>query len=111
MSWLIVIIAGFLEVFWASALKHADSFSDWLIILLLIAVSFLLLICSYRKIPMASAYTVFVGIGTAGTYLTGIFLGESFSGGQIFFLALLLAGIVGMKIFTKEKNAGSGGEH
>ena len=46
MSWLIVIIAGFLEVVWASALKHADSFSDWLIILLLIAVSFLLLICS-----------------------------------------------------------------
>ena len=60
---------------------------------------------------MAAAYTVFVGIGTAGTYLTGIFLGESFAGGQIFFLPLLLAGIVGMKIVTKEKNAGSGGEH
>ena len=54
---------------------------------------------------MASAYTVFVGIGTAGTYVTGIFMGETFSGGQIFFLIVLLGGIIGMKMFTKENDA------
>ncbi len=110
LSWLLVFIAGFLEVIWATALKHADTFSDWLIILVLIAVSFILLICSYKTIPMASAYTVFVGIGTVGTYAAGIFFGEPFSGGQIFFLGLLLAGIIGMKLFTKEKNIQSRGE-
>ena len=110
MSWLLVIVAGFLEVVWASGLKHADSFADWLMIFVLIAVSFIMLIRSYRNIPMASAYTVFVGIGTAGTYVTGIFMGEPFSGGQIFFLIVLLGGIIGMKMFTKENNAQSGGD-
>lgn len=62
------------------------------------------------KIPMAAAYTVFVGIGTVGTYLTGIVLGESFSAAQMFFLALLLAGILGMKLFTKESKSQPGGE-
>ncbi|MCC9024355.1 DMT family transporter [Bacillus nakamurai] len=109
MYWLLVLIAGLLEVVWASALKYADSLFDWIIIFLLIAVSFLLLIRSYKKIPMAAAYTVFVGIGTVGTYVTGIFLGESFSIGQIFFLTLLLSGILGMKLFTKENK--TRGEH
>ncbi|MBT2573076.1 multidrug efflux SMR transporter [Bacillus sp. ISL-51] len=109
MYWLLVLIAGLLEVVWASALKYADSLFDWIIIFLLIAVSFLLLIRSYKKIPMAAAYTVFVGIGTVGTYVTGVFLGESFSIGQIFFLTLLLSGILGMKLFTKENK--TRGEH
>lgn len=109
MYWLLVLIAGLLEVVWASALKYADSLFDWIIIFLLIAISFLLLIRSYKKIPMAAAYTVFVGIGTVGTYVTGIFLGEPFSIGQIFFLTLLLSGILGMKLFTKENK--TRGEH
>ncbi len=85
MYWSLVLIAGLLEVVWASALKHADSLFDWIGIFLLIAVSFLMLIRSYKKIPMVAAYTVFVGIGTVGTYVTGVILGESFSIGQIFF--------------------------
>ncbi|WP_152187241.1 DMT family transporter [Bacillus velezensis] len=109
MYWLLVLIAGLLEVVWASALKHADSLFDWIGIFLLIAVSFLMLIRSYKKIQMAAAYTVFVGIGTVGTYVTGVILGESFSIGQIFFLALLLSGILGMKVFTKETE--TRGEH
>ncbi|MEC1261045.1 multidrug efflux SMR transporter [Bacillus swezeyi] len=111
MNWLFVLIAGFLEVVWATALKGAETLLDWTVIFILIAVSFILLIRSYRKIPMASAYTVFVGIGTVGTYVTGMVLGEPFSGGQIFFLTLLLAGIIGMKLFTKEHDTQSRGEH
>ncbi|PJY99550.1 MULTISPECIES: DMT family transporter [Bacillus] len=110
MNWVLVLIAGLLEVVWASSLKHADSLLDWLMILILIAISFMLLIRSYRKIPMAAAYTVFVGIGTVGTYITGVVLGESFSAAQMFFLALLLAGILGMKLFTKENKTQSGGD-
>ncbi|MCI4138062.1 SMR family transporter [Bacillus vallismortis] len=110
MNWVLVLIAGLLEVVWASSLKHADSLLDWVMILILIAISFMLLIRSYRKIPMAAAYTVFVGIGTIGTYITGVVLGESFSAAQMFFLALLLAGILGMKLFTKESKTQSGGD-
>lgn len=108
--WMLVLIAGLLEVVWASSLKHADTLFDWIIVFLLIAISFILLIRSYRKIPMAAAYTVFVGIGTVGTYMTGIYLGESFSAAQIFFLMLLLAGILGMKLFTKESKTQPRGE-
>jgi len=110
LNWVLVFIAGLLEIVWASSLKHADSLLDWVVIFILIAISFMLLIRSYQKIPMAAAYTVFVGIGTVGTYMTGIMLGESFSAAQMFFLALLLAGILGMKLFTKESKSNPEGE-
>ena len=108
MYWLLVLIAGLLEVVWASALKHADSLFDWIGIFLLIAVSFLMLIRSYKNSDGCRIHR-FVGIGTVGTYVTGVILGESFSIGQIFFLALLLSGILGMKVFTKETE--TRGEH
>lgn len=104
MSWLLVFIAGILEVLWASGLKYADTVLDWVITIILIVISFILLIRSYKKIPVAAAYTVFVGIGTVGTYLLGVFLGEPFSSGQILFLIILLVGIIGMKTFTKKVN-------
>lgn len=104
MNWILVFIAGFLEVIWASGLKYADTASDWILTTFLIVISFLLLIRSYKTIPVAAAYTVFVGIGTVGTYLVGIYLGEPFSGGQLFFLTILLAGIIGMKSSTKKDN-------
>ncbi|NRD76803.1 multidrug efflux SMR transporter [Bacillus sp. BRMEA1] len=103
MNWLLVFVAGILEVVWASYLKYADTVWDWVITILLIVISFMLLIRSYRKIPVAAAYTVFVGIGTVGTYIAGIFLGEHFSSGQLLFLTILLAGIIGMKSSTKKE--------
>jgi paired small multidrug resistance pump len=103
MGWLFVFVGGILEVAWASGLKYADKPLDWFITIILIVVSFILLIRSYKTIPIAAAYTVYVGIGTVGTYFVGIYLGESFSITQIFFLMILLAGIIGMKTFTKKE--------
>lgn len=111
MVWGVLLVAGILEVVWASFLKYADSLLDWILILFLILISFLLLLQSYKKIPAAVAYTVFVGIGTAGTYFVGFFLGESFSFRQILFLLLLLAGITGMTIFTKEETEETRGDY
>ncbi|MGE6256655.1 DMT family transporter [Heyndrickxia sporothermodurans] len=100
MAWFLLLLAGSLEVVWATMLKHADSLLDWLITLFFIAVSFLLLIRSYKTIPVAAAYTVFVGIGTTATYFVGILMGDPFSFIQLLFLALLVTGIIGMKVFT-----------
>ncbi len=111
MNWLIVFIAGILEVVWASGLKYADTLLDWVITVFLIAVSFILLIRSYKTIPVAAAYTVFVGIGTVGTYFVGIFLGDPFSIEQIFFLTILVAGVIGMKTSTKKDDEKTGVEH
>ena len=110
MKWLPVFIAGILEVVWASSLKHAETALEWIVTILLIAVSFALLFYSYRQIPVAAAYTVFVGIGAVGTYLIGILLGEPFSARQIFFLFILVAGVVGMKTFTKANSNETRGE-
>lgn len=103
LGWILVILGGSLEVVWATALKHADSILDWVIIGLLIAVSFIMLIRAYQTIPVAPAYSVFVGIGTVGTYLAGIFLGEPYSLKQIFFLFILVSGIIGLQLVTKEE--------
>ncbi|CEH28883.1 hypothetical protein AM501_27160 [Aneurinibacillus migulanus] len=106
MNWLLIGIAALLEIVWASSLKYADSLLDWFLVITLIAVSFLLLIRAYKTIPVAVAYAVFVGLGTVGTYLVGIFLGEPFSIYQIAFLLMILSGIAGMKLTTgtKKKN-------
>ncbi|MGM7636844.1 DMT family transporter [Bacillus sp. Hm123] len=110
MNWLIVVAAGILEVVWASGLKYADSTLDWIIVGALIAISFIMLIHSYKTIPLAAAYTVFVGIGTVGTYFVGIYLGEPFSITQLIFLSMLLLGVIGMKMGTKTKEEQPGGE-
>lgn len=103
MNWLLIFVAGVLEVIWASGLKHADSLLDWIGIACLITISFIMLIRAYRTIPVAAAYSVFVGIGTVGTYIVGAILGEEFSIGQVIFLGCLLFGILGLKMTTKEK--------
>lgn len=110
MRWLPVLIAGMMEVGWASGLKHASSITDWLIVTVLIIVSFVLLIFSYRKIPVAAAYTVFVGIGTIGTYFVGLYQGEPFSPGQLLFMLMLLAGILIMQLSTKKTTKQTRGE-
>ncbi|MBN3524522.1 DMT family transporter [Paenibacillus apiarius] len=110
MAWLLVLGSAILEIIWASGLKYATHTWEWIIVVILITVSYLMLIQSYKKLNVAIAYTVFVGIGTIGTYVTGIFLGEDFNALQIMFLLILLGGIVGMKLATpnEEKNGKEG---
>jgi len=89
---------------WASMLKYADSVTMWGLVFVLIVASFLLLIKAYKVIPVGIAYAVFVGLGTMGTYAVSVaFLGESISTWQMFFLVLLLIGIIGLKFTTKEE--------
>lgn len=106
MAWILVLAAAVLEIVWASGLKYADTFVEWVGIFLLITISYVLLIQSYKRIQVAIAYTVFVGIGTIGTYVIGIYLGEAFSIPQILFLIILLVGIIGMKLSTGDEDSG-----
>jgi paired small multidrug resistance pump len=88
---------------WASMLKYADSVGMWALVLFLVIGSFLLLIKAYKVIPVGIAYSVFVGLGTVGTYAVSVFfLGEAISKWQIMFLGILLTGIIGLKFTTKE---------
>lgn len=102
MGWLLIVLAAVLEIGWASGLKYAETPLEWIGVTLLIAGSFILLIRAYKYIPLAVAYSIFVGLETIGTYLVGILLGDPYSNWQILSLLILMSGIIGMKITTPE---------
>ena len=104
MSWIILFIAGLLEVVWAIGLKYTHGFtrltpSD--ITVTAMIVSIVLLSWAMRSLPVGTAYAVWTGIGAVGAAITGILLlGESASLARIASLALIVAGIVGLKLST-----------
>lgn len=101
MSWFLVMAAGLLEVVWASSLKTATTPLQWVGVIVLIALSFIMLIKAYQYIPVAIAYAVFVGIGTIGTYIVGVVMGDPYSLTQAIALLGVLLGTVGLKVFTR----------
>ena len=103
-KWIKVFIAAFFEVFWVIGLKHADDFWTWTGTIIAIIISFYLMIMAGRKLPVGTVYAVFVGLGTAGTVFSEIiFFGEPFKVAKVLLILLLLAGVIGLKLVTKDK--------
>ena len=104
MSWIILFIAGLLEVVWAIGLKYTHGFTRLtpsVITVTAMIVSIVLLSWAMRSLPVGTAYAVWTGIGAVGAAITGILLlGESASLARIASLALIVAGIVGLKFST-----------
>lgn len=102
MAWLYLTAAGLLEVFWATFLKLSEGFSKPGYTLLTIAgmaVSFLLLSQAAKALPLGTAYAVWTGIGALGALLVGwLFFRETLTPLRLFFAALLLMGILGLKL-------------
>ena len=102
-SWIKVVIATVFEVFWVIGLKHADNFETWTGTVISIVVSFYLMIMAGRKLPVGTVYAVFVGLGTAGTAFSDIvFFGEPFNITKIILILVLVAGVIGLKLVTKD---------
>lgn len=101
MAWVILVVAGLLEVGWAVGLKYTEGFTRlWpsLLTIAAIVVSMGLLGVAARTLPIGTAYGVWVGIGAAGAGVLGILLfGEPATPGRLFFLALLLVAVIGLK--------------
>ncbi|MEN1937348.1 multidrug efflux SMR transporter [Paenibacillus sp. 102] len=105
LNWIKVFIAAFFEVFWVIGLKHADNLWAWAGTLVAIVISFYLMIMAGRILPVGTVYAVFVGLGTAGTIFAEIvFFGVPFKMTKMLLILVLLAGVVGLKLVTKEKN-------
>ena len=104
MSWIILVMAGLLEVVWAIGLKYTHGFTRLtpsVITLTAMIVSIVLLSWAMRSLPVGTAYAVWTGIGAVGAAITGILLlGESASLARIASLALIVAGIIGLKLST-----------
>jgi quaternary ammonium compound-resistance protein SugE len=102
MHWWLLLLAGLLEVGWAIGLKYTDGFTKPLPSVLTAAAivgSMILLSMAARSIPIGTAYAVWTGIGVAGAATLGIvLLGEAATPGRLFFLAMLLVAVIGLKL-------------
>lgn len=77
MSWLYLLIAGFSEIGWAVGMKYTECFSKLLpsiFTIILMILSFVFLSLALKGIPLSTAYAVWTGIGTVGTFILGILL-------------------------------------
>jgi quaternary ammonium compound-resistance protein SugE len=103
-SWLVLIVAGLFEVGWAIGLKYTQGFTRlwptvWTAAALVI--SMVLLGAAVKVLPVGTAYAVWVGIGAVGTAVLGVvLLGEAASLGRVVSIALIVVGIVGLKLAT-----------
>lgn len=104
MAWLLLTIAGLLEIVWAYFMKQADGFTRLvpsIITLVTMIASFGLLSISMRTLPLGTAYTVWTGIGAVGAFIVGIaVLGEQASAMRIIAASLIVGGLILMKLST-----------
>lgn len=104
MSWVILVIAGLFEVGWAVGLKYTEGFTRlWPTVgtVVSMVISLSLLGVAMKSLPLGTSYAVWVGVGTVGTAVLGIvLLGESAQVLRLLSLALIVAGIIGLKLTT-----------
>lgn len=102
MAWVILVGAGLLEIVWAIALKYAEGFTRfWPSAIGITAslASLFMLAVALKNLPVGTAYAVWVGIGVLGVAIAGIVaLGESAPPLRVGFLALILVGVIGLRI-------------
>ena len=104
MQWIVLLLAGLLEVVWAVGLKYTEGFTRLVpsaVTLAAMAGSVVLLGLALRTLPLGTAYAVWTGIGTVGTVIWGIMmLNEPASLARLVCIAMIVAGIAGLRILS-----------
>ncbi|MGE3923865.1 MAG: quaternary ammonium compound efflux SMR transporter SugE [Lautropia sp.] len=102
MAWILLVVAGLLEVVWAYTMKLSDGFTRLSYSAITIAAmiaSFALLSVAMKSLPLGTAYTIWTGIGAVGAFVVGILvLGEVASPARILAAALIVGGLALMKL-------------
>ncbi|MBW8855710.1 MAG: multidrug efflux SMR transporter [Bradyrhizobium sp.] len=102
MAWLMLVIAGALDVGWAISMKYAEGYTraGWSVVSLVLLVAFVVLLGRALKVlEVGVAYSVWTGIGAAGTVVMGVVLfGEALSAMKIAGIVLVLMGITALKL-------------
>jgi len=102
MAWILLFIAGLLEVLWAFTMKSSHGFTrlvPTLITFVAMAISFGLLSVAMKTLPLGTAYTVWTGIGAVGAFVVGILvLGEQVTVMRVAAAVLIVSGLVLMKL-------------
>lgn len=103
--WLILIIAGLFEICWAIGLKQSDGFkNNWwtTFTIVTLIISMTMLSTALKDLPVGTGYAVWTGIGAVGTAILGmVFFKESSDFWRLFFIGLIIIGIIGLKFVTK----------
>jgi len=104
MVWILLVIAGLLEVAWAYAMKQSNGFTKLVPSILtigLMAISFGLLAYCMKTLPLGTAYAIWTGIGAVGAFIIGILvLGEAVTVMRVASVCLIILGLVGLKLAT-----------
>ena len=106
MQWIMLILAGVFEVTWACAMKYSNGFTVLLPSVITVVgyiASAIFLALALKHLPLGSAYAMWTGFGIIGTSVLGIILfNEKLSVPQIICVALIVIGIAGLKLLSKE---------
>jgi len=109
MAWVYLVIAGLFECGWAIGLKYTDGFTKIVPTGLTVAamgISFWLLALAMKTIPIGTAYAIWTGIGAVGVAILGMILfDESRDIIRILCLGLIVAGIIGLKLFSASQGS------
>ena len=108
-AWLLLLVAGLLEVVWSVSMKASQGFSKHLLTAITFVaawLSFWLLGLALRQLPVGTAYAVWVGIGAVGAATLGIVLfGEQVSVARLACIGLIVVGVLGLKVLSGENAA------
>jgi quaternary ammonium compound-resistance protein SugE len=103
--WIILIIAGVFETCWAIGLKQSNGFKNtgWTVFTIItLVISMAMLSSALKDLPVGTGYAIWTGIGAVGTAILGIIIfKESNDFWRLFFIGLIIVGIVGLKFVTK----------
>lgn len=106
MAWIVLLVAGLLEVVWAIGLKYSHGFSKpgpTIFTVAAMVASFVLLAQALKTIPVGTGYAVWTGIGAIGAAIVGmLLLGESRDPARVLCLLLIVVGVIGLKIVSPE---------
>ena len=102
MAWLMVVVAGALEMVWSYSAKQANGWTNWgwsAATIISSLFSFFLLTFALKSLPLGTAYAAWTGIGAVGTFIVGIILlGESAGAWRIASAVLIVVGVIGLRV-------------
>lgn len=105
MTWLYIFIASVFEISWAVGLKYSEGFTNLrcsFFTVITMILSYVFLALGVKTLPIGTAYAVWTGIGAVGTAIYGmIFFNEPKELIRIFFIFLIVIGIIGLKLTYK----------
>lgn len=101
MAWLYVLLAAIVEIFWVIGLRYSDSVLEWTGTVVAIVISFYAIIKACETLPSGTVYAVFTGSGAAAIVLIDfLFFHAEFSIAKVIFIAIIIVGVIGIKMTT-----------